>query len=153
MSSPLAQALIHPAPPPEPGWWPPAPGWWLVAGLLVVMLLLIPVGWARYQQLQQRRRRAVRILGAINHELPTHEWVAALNTLIKRWLKTHGDPQALQLHGQQWLDFLCSRYPKPRAEILAPLGQGAYDPSCQLDSAQRQRLLFELQRWLRHNHA
>lgn len=153
MSTPLAQSLIHPAAPPAPGWWPPAPGWWLLLGLLLLLALLLPVALLAWRRLQQRRRRAMRILGAINHDLTGAEWITAINTLLKRWLKTRGQNQALLLHGQAWVDYLCSTYPSPRRDLLAPLASGGYAPDCPLDGAQRQRLLFELQRWLRHNHA
>ena len=82
----------------------------------------------------------------------THAWLAALNTQLKRQLKSRGEQDATRLFGPEWVDYLCQGYPKPRPDLLRPLGTGLYQPGNDMSSGERLALQRELLRWVRHNH-
>jgi len=140
---------IMPAPIP---WWPPAPGWWLLMGLGLLLGLTLPLlaRWLRLRRL--RRQRAQLLLENIPDGLTDRDWLTALNTLLKRVAKHQGASSATRLHGEAWLDYLCTSYPKPQREALAPLASGLYQRAPDLTLDQRARLRRELRRWLHHNH-
>lgn len=152
MEPTLQAQLTHPAMPPPIPWWPPAPGWWLlVIGVLLIALLL---PWLlRYARRRQRRqqRRSWRVMADVPTDLPDALWLAAINTRIKQLLKQRGDVAATRLFGEAWLDYLCSRYPGTERQALQPLAADLYRPQVELSQAQRQALLAELRRWVRHH--
>ncbi|GGE48876.1 hypothetical protein GCM10007421_23890 [Halopseudomonas oceani] len=152
MSSPLEGSLLLPTLPPPISWWPPAPGWLALAALLVVLLILAPLAILLNRRRQRRRLKAQRILWEIPDGLSDHDWLAALNTQIKRHLKSRGEISATRLYGASWVEYLCQHYPRPRADLLAPLGGSLYQADVQLSSADRRILQRELLRWIRHNH-
>ena len=152
MSSPLQESLLLPAPPPPIGWWPPAPGWLLLAALLVSLLVLVPLLLILNRKRQRRRLKAQRIIWEVPDSLTDQDWLAALNTHLKRHLKSRGNPAATRLYGQAWVDYLCQHYPRPRSELLAPLGSSLYQAQLTLSPQQRRALQRELLRWIRYNH-
>ncbi|MEH6565356.1 MAG: DUF4381 family protein [Halopseudomonas sp.] len=152
MSSPLQDALIQPAPPPPIPWWPPASGWIALAVILVLLLIAIPLFWLALRRRQRRRQRAQRIIWEVPDQLPDQAWLAALNTQLKRQLKSRGELHATRLFGSAWVDYLCQSYPHPQAKVLQPLGKGLYEPGEPLSSLERLALQRELLRWIRHNH-
>ena len=149
----LHEQLIAPSPPPPIEWWPPAPGWWLVAAALILLLLLLP--WLQRQTVLHKKRRLrhdMQALADIPAELPDSHWLAEINTRLKQHLKQRGDEAATRLFGEPWLDYLCSRHPDIRRDVLQPLAADLYRPQLELSLAQRQALLGELRRWMRHEH-
>ncbi|SDS09084.1 protein of unknown function [Halopseudomonas litoralis] len=152
MEESLYAQLTHPASPPAISWWPPAPGWWVLGCALLLVMLLLP--WLlRYARRRKRRlnRRTRQMLADVPAALPDAQWLAAINISIKQRLKLRGDEAATRLFGEAWLDFLCSRSPKARRDILQPLAADLYRPDVELTQAQRQALLTELRRWMRHD--
>lgn len=148
----LQSQLLHPVAPPPVSWWPPAPGWWLLAGLLVLLLLLLP--WLIHSlrgQRSRRRRQARQALAGIPAQLTDSQWLAAVNVRIKQLLRQQGNEAATRLYGTAWLDFLCTSYPSPQRSALQPLAEDLYRPGLQLSPEQRQQLLRELRRWMRHH--
>ena len=148
----LQAQLLHPLAPPAVPWWPPAPAWWALAALLLLLLLLLP--WlAHYlrRHKSRRRRQARELLADIPAHLPDAQWLAAVNIRIKQLLRQQGDDAATRLYGTAWLDYLCASYPNAQRNALQPLADDLYRPDLTLDPAQRQILLRELRRWMRHN--
>lgn len=152
MSSPLQQALIPPVQPEPIAFWPLAPGWWLLLLLLTLMLALLVISIGRLRQRQKLRRHVARWLDAVDPDLPDGPWLSALNDILKRACKQQGQHNAMLYFGQEWLDYLCARFPHAQRDLLQPLADGHYQPGMQLDLLQRQLLLQELHRWLRHTH-
>ena len=152
MSSPLQDALLQPAAPPPITWWPPAPGWIALAVLLTLLLLAIPLLWLALRRRQRRLMRAQRIIWEVPDQLSDQAWLAALNTQLKRQLKSRGQDDATRLYGPAWVDYLCQHYPQPRTDILQPLGADLYQPSVAMSSTERLALQRELLRWIRYNH-
>tara|TARA_R110000751_G_scaffold85574_2_gene170721 strand:+ start:1931 stop:2392 length:462 start_codon:yes stop_codon:yes gene_type:complete len=152
VSSPLLDALIQPAPPPPIAWWPPAPGWIALAVLLMVLLIALPLLWLSLRRRHRRRLRAQRIIWEVPDHLPDQAWLAALNTQLKRQLKSRGEHDAIRLFGPAWVSYLCQGYPQSRPDILHPLGGGLYQPGSDMSSIERLALQRELLRWVRHNH-
>lgn len=149
----LHEQLIAPATPPPINWWPPAPGWWLVAATVLLLLLLLP--WLQRQTRQRQKRRlqqSMHALTGIPAELTDSLWLAEINTRLKQLLKQRGDVTATRLFGEAWLDYLCSRHPHIQRDALQPLAADLYRPQLQLSDAQRQALLWELHRWMQHEH-
>ena len=149
----LHEQLIAPSAPPPIDWWPPAPGWWVVAATLLLLLLLLP--WLQRQSRQHKKRRrqqGMHTLDAIPAELTDSHWLAEINIRLKQRLKQRGDEAATRLFGEAWLDYLCSRHPDIRREALQPLAADLYRPQLELSDVQRQALLRELHRWMRHEH-
>ena len=149
----LHEQLIAPSAPPPVDWWPPAPGWWVVAATLLLLLLLLP--WLQRQRRQHRKRRrqqGMHTLDDIPAELTDSHWLAEINIRLKQRLKQRGDEAATRLFGEAWLDYLCSRHPDIRREALQPLAADLYRPQLELSGVQRQALLGELHRWMRHEH-
>ncbi|PAU89023.1 hypothetical protein CK507_04960 [Pseudomonas sp. WN033] len=151
MSAPIYNALVHPQPPPPVGWWPPAPGWWVIAGLLLLVLASLPWMVIIWRRQRQRRQLIQHRLASLPQGLNDRDWLAAINTLLKRLLKQQGFDAATRLHGQAWLDYLC-QHPEVDRDALTPLGAGHYQRQPTLSSEQRQRLLRELARWMRRQH-
>ena len=152
MTSPLEGSLLLPALPPPISWWPPAPGWIALALLLLLLVILSPLAILLNRRRQRRRLKAQRILWEIADDLSDHDWLAALNTQLKRHLKSRGEVAATRLYGNAWVSYLCQHYPKPRADVLAPLGGTLYQADAHLSVADRHVLQRELLRWIRHNH-
>lgn len=152
MSSALQDALIQPVAPPPIVWWPPAPGWIALAVLLLLLLIALPLLWLALRRRHRRRLRAQRIIWEVPNNLSDQAWLAALNTQLKRQLKSRGEQDAIRLFGPAWVDYLCSRYPQPKPDILHPLGGGLYQPGSDMSSTDRLALQRELLRWVRHNH-
>ncbi|MFA5677640.1 MAG: DUF4381 domain-containing protein [Pseudomonas sp.] len=149
----LHQQLIAPTAPPAVHWWPPAPGWWIVAGLLVILALLLP--WLQRLARQRReRRRHIRLdtFADIPVELPANQWLTEINIRLKQQLKQRGDEPATRLHGEAWLDYLCSQHPSAERAVLQPLAADLYRPDVSLSDAQRQALLKALRPRTRHDH-
>lgn len=153
MSSPLQGSLLMPGAPPPISWWPPAPGWMLLAAVLLTLAVLMPLLLVLNRKRQRRRLKAQRIIWEVSDSLPDQDWLAALNTQLKRHLKAHGEASATRLYGQAWVDYLCRHYPRPRSDLLAPLGHALYQAELQLSAQQRRSLQRELLRWIRYNHA
>ncbi|MEJ6656648.1 MAG: DUF4381 family protein [Pseudomonas sp.] len=152
MEESLYAQLTHPASPPAVPWWPPAIGWWLLGGTLLLLALLLP--WLlSYVRRRKRRlnRRSRQMLSDIPATLPDAQWLAAINISIKQRLKQRGDDAATRLFGEAWLDFLCSRSPDAQRLALQPLAADLYRPHVELSQAQRQALLAEVRRWMRHD--
>ena len=150
MNEALAGQLIHPSAPPAVSWWPLAPGWWLLAAIGLLLCALLPVLIRRVRQRGDRRSQAQRELARIAPQLADRDWLAAHNALIKRLLRAHGRDEATRLYGEAWLDFLCQSCPSVRREALQPLAGELYRPTSHLTQTQRRELVFELQRWMRH---
>lgn len=149
----LHEQLIAPAAPPPIGWWPPAPGWWVLAATVVLLFLLLP--WLQRQRRQHKKRRrqqGMQTLADIPAELADSQWLAEINIRLKQLLKQRGDEAATRLFGEAWLDYLCSRHPRIRRDALRPLAADLYRRQPALSDAQRQALLRELHRWMRHEH-
>ena len=153
MSSPLQQALIPPVQPEPVALWPLAAGWWLLLLATIVLIALLIIGIGLVRQRQKHHRQVARWLDAIDPELPDGPWLSALNDLLKRACKLQGHDHAMLYYGNDWLDYLCARDPQAQRDLLHPLAFGHYQPGMQLDLLQRQLLLQELHRWLRHTHA
>ncbi len=153
MSSFLQETLIHPAAPPAISWWPPAPGWWALGAAALVLAMLVPWMLSKVRRRNIKRASVRQSLQVVPDDLEDREWLAALNTQLKRILKRHGQEAALTLHGEQWLDYLCQSYPDARRSALQPLAADLYRPALYLSTAQRRDLKKELQRWMRHHHA
>lgn len=152
LSEELYAQLVHPAAPPPIPWWPPAPGWWLILAILLLLALLTPwliMRWRRRSAVKLRAQQALRDIPAT---LTDQQWLAEVNTLLKRLLKQRGDAAATRLFGQQWLDYLCANYPRPQRRSLEPLAAELYRQTPELTQQQRRDLQRELRRWLRHNH-
>ncbi|WP_193075334.1 DUF4381 domain-containing protein [Pseudomonas sp. FME51] len=152
MEESLYTQLTHPASPPAVSWWPPAIGWWLLGCTVLLLVLLIP--WLlRYARRRKRRlnRRSRQMLADISATLPDAQWLAAINISIKQRLKQRGNDAATRLFGEAWLDFLCSRSPDVQRQALQPLAADLYRPHIELTRAQRQALLAEVRRWMRHD--
>lgn len=149
----LQQHLIAPAAPSPISWWPPAPGWWIVAATLLIVLLLLP--WLR-RKARRRNRRRVRMnmhtFTSIASELPDNAWLAQINTLLKQVLIQRGEIAATRLHGEAWLDYLCTGDQGARREALQPLAADLYRPQVRLSRAEREALLNALRHWMRHDH-
>ncbi|SDU00189.1 DUF4381 family protein [Halopseudomonas salegens] len=152
MSSPLQQALIPPIQPEPIAFWPLAPGWWLLLLAVLTTLLLLSIGIGFIYRRQQRQRQAARWLEDVDPDLPDGPWLTELNLVLKRACKQQGHHAAMLYHGNDWLDYLCARRPQAQRDLLQPLADGHYQPGMQLDLLQRQLLLQELRRWLRHTH-
>jgi len=152
MSSPLQDALLQPAPPPPITWWPPAPGWIALGVLLSILLIALPLLWVALRRRQRSLQRAQRILWEVPDQLEDQAWLAALNTQLKRQLKSRGEHVPTRLFGSAWVDYLCEQYPNPRPDVLQPLGNGLYQPASNMGSIERMTLQRELLRWIRHNH-
>lgn len=152
MAESLSGVLLPPVEPPPVAWWPPAPGWWLLAALTLLVLIALPwlLRWLRLRQL--RRQRAQRLLDQIPETLPDRDWLAALNTLLKRIARHRGAEYATRLHGTAWLDYLCATCPRAQRSALEPLASALYQPAPELSADQRRQLRRELRRWIRHNH-
>lgn len=153
MEEALHQQLMLPTAPPPVSWWPPAPGWWIVLISLLLLLLLLP--WLRRQTRRHKKRRlqqGMRLFADLPAELSDSHWLAEINTRLKQLLKQRGDEAATRLFGEAWLDYLCSRHPPIRRDVIQPLAADLYRPQLELSGAQRQALLRELQRWMRHEH-
>lgn len=149
----LHQQLIAPAPPPPVSSWPPAPGWWIVLAGLLVLGLLLPLLLRQLRQRRKRRRQSgMQLFADLPAELSDSLWLAEINTRLKQQLKQRGDSAATRLFGDAWLNYLCSRHPNARRNALQPLAADLYRPDAQLNTAQRQALLSELQLWLEHEH-
>ncbi len=91
--------------PAEPSWWPPAPGWWLLAAILIGLLI-----WAVQALVRVRRARArlwsmrVQFEAALaNTEARTR--IAAISEMLRRAARL-SNPEAAQLQGEAWLQFL-----------------------------------------------
>lgn len=153
MSTFLQENLIHPSAPPAISWWPPAPGWWALAAAAMVLTLLVPWTLSQVRRHKLKRADVRQSLEVVPDALDDREWLAALNTQLKRILKRRGQEAALTLHGEQWLDYLCQSYPGARRGALQPLAADLYRPMLYLSSAQREELKKELRRWMRHHHA
>ncbi|RGP56917.1 DUF4381 domain-containing protein [Pseudomonas abyssi] len=153
MSSALQGSLLMPGAPPPISWWPPAPGWLLLAALLVTLVVLVPLLLLLNRKRQRHRLKAQRIIWEVSDNLPDQDWLAALNTQLKRHLKARGEVAATRLYGQAWIDYLCRHYPRPRSDLLAPLGHALYQAELELSPRQRRSLQRELLRWIRYNHA
>lgn len=148
----LQQQLIGPAEPAPISWWPPAPGWWIVAISLLLLLLLLPWLQAQARRRRQRRvKRGMHALADIPAGLPDNQWLAEINIRLKQLLKQRGDEAATRLHGQAWLDYLCTRQPAAR-QALQPLAADLYRPHTHLSEAERRALLKALRHWMRHDH-
>jgi len=152
LSSALQAALIHPVAPPPVPWWPPAPGWWLLFALILISLGLMPWLRSTLRRRTQRGQQAQRVLEQIPYQLNDQQWLSAINLQLKRLCKSKGHEAATRLYGSAWLDYLCQHYPRPQRGPLEPLASDLYRPAPDLSSQQRQALLRELRRWLRHNH-
>lgn len=149
----LHEQLIAPVTPPPISGWPPAPGWWVVAATVVLLFLLLP--WLQRRTRQHKKRRlqqGMHALADIPLELTASHWLAEINIRLKQLLKQRGDEAATRLFGEAWLDYLCSRHPRIRRDALRPLAADLYRPQPELSDAQRQALLRELHRWMRHEH-
>jgi hypothetical protein len=144
--------LMPPVPPPPIPWWPPAPGWWILGALLLTLALLTPWLLRRLVRQRSQRGRAEALLQRVPSAMSDREWLTELNRLLKRVVKHRGNLPATRLHGDAWLDYLCATYPRPQRSALEPLAAGLYQPAPTLGSDQRQALLRELRRWMRHNH-
>ena len=153
MSHPLQQSLIPPLSPDPVPVWPLAAGWWWSLILLLALLALMAVALVRLRRRRQRQQQVLAWLDQLDHSQADGPWLSAINYLLKRACKQQGYQAALLYHGEQWLDFLCARQPKARRELLRPLASNHYQPGMQLDLDQRQQLLQEVRRWLRHTHA
>ncbi|WP_022962262.1 DUF4381 domain-containing protein [Halopseudomonas pelagia] len=153
MTEALLNTLIHPAAPAPIPWWPPAPGWWLVLGAVCLLSLTAPFLLMRWRRRSAIKLRAQQALRDIPATLTDQQWLAEVNTLLKRLLKQRGDAAATRLFGQAWLDYLCAHYPRPQRRSLEPLAADLYRKTPQLSAQQRRDLHRELRRWLRHNHA
>ena len=151
MINALQQQLIHPDTPPPISWWPPAVGWWIVAGSLLLILLLLPWLRRRSRRNSRRKHQAMRAFRTIPAELSDTHWLAEVNIRLKQICKQRGDEAATRLFGEAWLDYLCQRYPGAQRDILQPLAADLYRPQFELDQGQRQALLKELRRWVRHD--
>lgn len=153
MDASSLQAQLIPAQQPAPiTWWPPAPGWWVLVISLLLLALLLP--WLLRQARRHKRRRhrhSWQVLADIPAQLPDAQWLAAINIRLKQLLKQRGDEAATRLFGEAWLDYLCSRNPQARRDALQPLAADLYRPQLQLSAEQRQALLKELRRWIRHD--
>ena len=152
MSSPLQQALIPPVQPEPVSFWPLAPGWWLLMLVVAMMVALLIISVSLLRQRKKHQHEIARWLDAVDPGLPDGLWLSALNNILKRACKQQGQHKAMLYYGNDWLDYLCARYPHAQRDLLQPLADGHYQPGMQLDLLQRQLLLQELQRWLRHTH-
>ncbi|TVP92981.1 MAG: DUF4381 domain-containing protein [Pseudomonadaceae bacterium] len=152
MSSPLQQALIPPVQPEPVSFWPLAPGWWLLLLVVTLLIAVVVISLRLLRHRQKHQRLAARWLEAVDPDLPDGLWLSALNDVLKRVCKRQGQLDAMLYYGTDWLDYLCARYPHAQRELLQPLADGHYQPGMQLDLLQRQLLLQELHRWLRHTH-
>jgi hypothetical protein len=93
--------------PQEPGWWPPAPGWW-VLGLVAAMLLLwgLRRGWQAALRWRRRRTRQALLDALLDRAGSTPSARAqAASEALRRVLLAEA-PQALRLHGQDWVGWL-----------------------------------------------
>jgi len=152
MEQTLQAQLTHPAAPPPIPWWPPAPGWWLLAIALLLLALILPWAVRQVRRRQRRQRRpGWRVLADVPANLPDALWLAAINTRLKQLLKQRGEIAATRLFGEAWLDYLCQRYPQAQRQALQPLAADLYRPQVELSPAQRQALVSELRRWMRHH--
>jgi hypothetical protein len=104
MSNPLEGALITPAMPPAISWWPPAPGWIALAALLLLLLIAVPLMLGINRRRQRLRLKAPRILWEIPDYPADQDWLAALNTQLKRHLKSRGESAATRLFGDAWVN-------------------------------------------------
>lgn len=148
----LLQQLIAPSPPPPISWWPPAPGWWIVAICLLLLTSLLPWLLTRARQRKKHQLQQSMLLFAdIPAGLSDSHWLAKINTLLKQRIKQRGDEAATRLFGDAWLDYLCRAHPHAQRDVLQPLAADLYRPQLKLTDAQRQALLKELRRWMRHN--
>ena len=120
--------------------------------LLVLLLIALPLLWLGLRRRYRQRMRAQRIIWEVPDNLSDQAWLAALNTQLKRQLKSRGEQDATRLFGPEWVDYLCRSYPKPRPDLLRPLGTGLYQPGNDMSSGERLALQRELLRWVRHNH-
>lgn len=152
MSEALFQSLIHPAAPAPVPWWPPAPGWWVLLVLALTLALALPWLVLHWKRLGAQRRRTSRALGNIPAELPDQQWLSEINSLLKRLLIRRGEVAPTRLFGEQWLEYLCTGYPRPQRSHLEPLAADLYRQAPNLTREQRRALLRELRRWLRHKH-
>ncbi|MEH6498572.1 MAG: DUF4381 domain-containing protein [Pseudoalteromonas distincta] len=152
MNEVLLESLIHPATPPPVHWWPPAPGWWILFGGLCLLCMLAPLLVVRWRRRSAIKLRAQQALRNIPTTLTDQQWLAEVNTLLKRLLKQRGHVAATRLFGDAWLDYLCDHYPRPQRRSLEPLAADLYRQTPQLSAEQRRALQRELRRWLRHNH-
>lgn len=148
----LQQQLTAPLMPPPISWWPPAPGWWALLVMLLLSLLLLP--WLLRRSRRNRRRGHGRrnILADIPSGLSDSQWLAQVNIRLKQVLKQRGEEHATRLFGEAWLDYLCSRSPGSQRQALQPLAADLYHPQTSLSDEQREALLRELHRWIRHEH-
>lgn len=150
----LHQQLLPPSAPAPISWWPPAPGWWFLLASLILLGFLLPL---LLRQVRRRRKRrlqhTLQLFADLPAELNDSHWLAEINTRIKQRFKQRGDSAATLLFGEAWLDYLCSRYPDARRDALQPLAADLYRPQPELGTEQRQALLNELRRWMRHDHA
>lgn len=124
----------------------------MLAALGLALLLSLPWIVGRLRRHQRRRQRAQQLLDQISEAQPDRDWLAAMNTLLKRVAKHQGSVQATRLHGTAWLDYLCTSYPRPRRDALEPLASALYQPTPNLSPEQRRALRREVHRWIRHNH-
>ena len=149
----LHQQLILPSPPAPVSGWPPAPGWWIVLGSLLILGLLLPLMMRRlHRRRTYRLRQRLQVFAELPATLPDSLWLAEINIRLKQLLRQRGEDAATRLFGDAWLDYLCSRCPAARREALQPLAEDLYRPGSQLNAAQRQALLKELNLWLGHAH-
>ncbi|GGD09703.1 DUF4381 domain-containing protein [Halopseudomonas salina] len=152
MTEALYQSLIHPVAPPPVPWWPPAPGWWILLVLALVTAFALPWLILRWKRLVAHRRKTNQALKDIPADLPDQQWLSEINSLLKRLLIRRGEVTPTRLFGKQWLDYLCSSYPRPQRSYLAPLAADLYRQAPNLTREQRRALVRELRRWMRHNH-
>lgn len=148
----IAQLPLRPMHPgTEPAWWPPAPGWWL----LVVAVVVLGVGLARWLRRRARRRAAYAQIfeQTIASAVAPTDRVAAVSQLLRRAARRI-DPQADRLQGDAWLRFLDAGLSPPvfQSETGALLVDGAFRP--QVDAVAVEALCVVARKryldWMRH---
>lgn len=144
--------------PAAPSFWPLTPAWWavitVVIVLLIIAIILISLGLKKRKQKQKlKQEQAVKAakLTVILSELEkihqqylqappyaVHHFAQAISNLLKRFVRHHiKAPQAANLQGQAWINYLSGRSQITKEQLepyVRNLKEASYNPAYELSS-------------------
>ncbi len=137
--------------------WPIAFGWWLSLALIIIVLASAIYFWRHSKAKNAVRKSALSLL---DHQYTQYKankntqlFLQQTNKILKRYCLT-AYPEAIQLSGPAWTDFLIRGSVKDGhtvffdAELANAISQGLYQSHCQYDA---DALYQACGSWLKNN--